>query len=395
MVHPRRPLGLWHRLWRLTLFPLIGTLAILPATANIVGEENRRYLTPEVAAELGLTPEEYEQALACNVVVDCPDKKNPTSGAIAGEAGKIATGSHLFMNPEGKPHPHRAGCRIHNFKYPRDFIEVSVDAAELALRKSWKADMTQDGLSATPKKRPKGCTKPYPLDETETVLEPGHEVLVISAHPEGMLGEDGLPIAPRYDLPVAQLCHIKRAIRPSNPKPTVYYTDCDGGNGASGGLLFADMGGRRYPKAVVSRGGPADVDGEDYSEERGSGTAFVAIDFDFLDLVMGRPIRSAIPDTSAAAVSESPHPAFSISQMIIDYRGPGNPPEVGRIVKTDKSSWWDPGQNKRYKESIDSGSIILTEESIGTKLKIDTNENRIFKATGSGWEVLYDITPMN
>jgi hypothetical protein len=277
---------------------------------NIVGPVDQRAEMSKKRGELeaaGFRGEDFEQAMACNVLVYCPknssDLRSWGSGFDAGVEGQISTAAHVLYNSTQYFDESRgtietfhkrssfAGCYAKNYAYPDDRIPLQISqqqAQNLLINPA--ANKHRDDWAVLKLERPlQGC-HPYTTIGVRTPPLHRDDILINLSFPQ-----DGMKNVTGKE-PVAQVCHVKDVFGQEGAGPTPIGTDCDASGAGSGGVLLEwvpdpndpdGRGGRFRARGMVVMSGNKRINYKEYNlttndARKFSGTLALAVNNDFL-----------------------------------------------------------------------------------------------------------------
>jgi hypothetical protein len=283
-------------------------MAAHAAIRSIIGAEDGRAPITAIGPELGLTPQEIEQARNATGYLMCPGTEhgNAALGAAAlveGARTLVAAG-HSFVDDQGRPRLPFEECTFTN---QAEFsVTVSVDAGQGGLYLG-ADDVVPPGhprdFAVARLSQPIAGARPYPVYEGTAPADLiGIELIVVTAFQPGVAESDLL-------VPLVQRCSIRevraaRALDPQVPAGEasgayVVYTDCDAERLASGSVMLTRVDGELHAVAVLVSTGRSALDGKDYGLATGSYTAGVLLSGDLRDAVLAMAAEPALANRVA------------------------------------------------------------------------------------------------
>jgi hypothetical protein len=230
-------------------------------------------LADTLRKELGVTPSQLTQLIACTGPVVCKvpsaDGKRiytyQGSGSIALQPNILVTVKHAFQDlSTGQLLPIDT-CRFHNWKNPDDEIAIIIDDPSqlppIATSMSKTPELKRQDLTAVRLAHPVEDCQPLAVAEKGSMLQEGDRVFQATGEQDGMLSQwSGRE-------PLTQIGTIRRVFPAGPDGPLAYFSDFSGGEGGSGGGVFRVVSGRLTLEAIVQGAGTPAMDGKPYSEE--------------------------------------------------------------------------------------------------------------------------------
>jgi hypothetical protein len=263
------------------------------AIRSIIGPEDGRAPITAIGPDLGLSPQEIEQARKATGYLFCPGTEfgNAALGAAAlveGPRTLVAAG-HSFIDDQGRPRLPFEDCHFSN--QAETSVTISLDAGDDGLVLG-AADAMPPGhprdFAVARLSGPVAGVQPYPIYRPRSAgALVGLELIVLTAFQPGAADSDLL-------VPLAQRCSIRDFRRaaeldpqlPAGEADGVVYTDCDAERLASGSVMLTRVDGVLHAVAVLISTGKSTLDGQDYALATGSYTAAVLLSGEFRNAVL-------------------------------------------------------------------------------------------------------------
>jgi len=270
------------------------------AVRSIIGPDDGRASITAIGPELGLFPDEIEQARTSTGYLVCPGTEhgNGSVGAaalVAGDRTLVAAG-HSFVDDRGRPRLPYEACHFSNQADMSVTVGLAAGpdglylGAEHVVPPGHPRDFAVARLAG-----PVAGARPYPVYEPAAAAAlVGLELIVVTAFQPGVPGSDPL-------VPLVQRCSIRDsrpageidAELPATESAGAYvvYTDCDAERLASGSVMLARIDGTLHAVAVLVSTGRKTLDGQDYGLATGAYTAGVLLSGAFRDAVLAMAAR--------------------------------------------------------------------------------------------------------
>lgn len=200
----------------------------------------------DLGPKIGLANKDIIRSRYTTGYMICPHA--PDAGgaaALIGDGTHIITSAHLFTDDFGGYKDDLSDCFFQNQASPNKRVQLKFNRDPS--KNIFSRDPSRDGendiavveidLKSLPdgKFLPPGI-KPFPLDDSESVLTKGQKVVMISASAKNMKR----PVDP--NIPVVQACHYEKSMAYDGARK-VYgvYTDCTAYKGQSGSIQLVKV----------------------------------------------------------------------------------------------------------------------------------------------------------
>jgi hypothetical protein len=278
-------------LHRIYIFSKTGKY-INPKDISGLRNSDGRWNLTQSDSRLGIhvTKDQTDQLMACVgeircVTLDHSAKRFATAVSVL-RPDILITTRHDFFSKHGKTEVSLRKCTFHNYLKPRNEIPFVVYHNQTKT----SFHLNNFDYVALHLKTPLGGCNAFGIDKSASSLQTGDEVLSVTASQIGMLN----PISSKE--PVVAKGEIKQVFEGAFGGPSMYWTDVDTANGASGGGIFPlnpqgdlEVGDdkRLVLKAMVIAAATGAKNGQPYKGELETGNQSILIGFDssFMDLV--------------------------------------------------------------------------------------------------------------
>lgn len=243
------------------------TLAPIPV--NVIDGADERGSLIELGPSLGLSSAEIARIRKVAGHVACTDPEPATAtGALFLTSGQILTAAHTFFRQDGA---RRTACFFRQ-QTPGSEWRPLADGAD-AIRFGSRAPKpgSNNDWAVVRLVSPINDAAPFAPDPSRP--EAGDPLIVVSAQPVGFEHIDP-------NVPVVQPCTVRRA--PVSSAATSFYrSDCDAGQGSSGGMHLYRLDGELVFRGMTISTGPSRDPafvGAPYDERGGSVTTALGTD---------------------------------------------------------------------------------------------------------------------
>lgn len=245
---------------------ILGTFVVSQASANVVGEDDRFYVS-EVYQALDLDLVEMLRIRQTTGFVHCSGRKhgNPitASAYLVHRNDVIVTNAHTFIDERGRAREPLAECYFQTQGIVPEKIAISTIQGAVKVSRDWRANLNVNDYGVARLVRESVHGRAFPIAPADVFIE-GHSFILVSAMQVRKKNSfNGLE-------PIAQRCLIRKNFSASLTHGSVFYGDCDISSGASGSAGLIRFNGRLHAFSVASGGGFSIADGREYSFEGGS-----------------------------------------------------------------------------------------------------------------------------
>jgi hypothetical protein len=245
---------------------------------NIIGSDDRHPLS-EVAGTLGFSAAEVKQAMSCTGDVVC--YAGVGSAVVVRKSNILITARHIFVDEHGRRKRGTDDCYFSSFSNPTKKVPLLMsEAKELNSGENPDTD-SQFDYAVFHLATPIVDCNPYPIEKSNEPIRREQQFIGLSgenfhSHPRPIPNE-----------PSAQTCTVKRTYpRDYESGSSTFISDCDSEPGVSGGVNLQRTDGLLTAKGLFRGGGRIELNGQPFDETIQSETESIALDGDFLRLVL-------------------------------------------------------------------------------------------------------------
>jgi len=249
--------------------PAAAEPTLAPTLANVIDGADERGSLLEIGPSLGLSSGEIARIREVAGHVACTDPEPVTAtGALFLTNGQILTAAHTFFQANGE---RRSRCFFRQQMAGSEWLPLADGSGNVRFGARAPKPGSNNDWAVVRLAAPVGGVRPFAPDPTRPAA--GDRLIVVSAQPVGFEHIDP-------NVPVVQPCSVRRA--PVSSAATSFYrSDCDAGQGSSGGMHLFRIGGELVFRGMTISTGPSRDPaflGAPYDEQGGSVTTALGTD---------------------------------------------------------------------------------------------------------------------